>query len=75
MKNLSENQISIENAVKELRELISQITELTTHVREILSQLTEMTSVAEVINPTIFPIPDCNVEMPRQASVIKEEPN
>jgi len=75
MKNLSENRLRIENAVKELREMISQISELTTRAREILAQIKEMTSLPEVIPPIIFPIPDSSVAMPRQASVINKEPN
>ena len=75
MKNLSENQLGIDNAVKELGEMISHISELISRVSEILSRVNEMTSGADDIKPTIFSLPDASVEMPRQARVTDEEPN
>jgi hypothetical protein len=75
MNNLHENEVGIENAVRELNDLISHLNELISSLREVLSEVREMTSGTEAIKPAIFLMPNSSVEMPRQASVRKEKTN
>ena len=75
MKNLSEEKSGIENTLKELRKIISHISNVIEHASEILSQFKEMTSGTEVIEPSIFSIPDVMIKIPGQANGRDKEIN
>ena len=76
MKNHPKNQSGIENAVMELREIISDINKVLSCASEILSQVTEITAEAEEIKPAIlFLIPELTIEMLEQERRRKEETN